>query len=374
MKLKIINGLRKFLNTIKLSVPLLLLLTQLSSAQSRSPLVQNSINKWFEITIANNIVNTLDSLVQKIDRVGFDTYYNEIRTKLQQKKESSTRSQEEERWLTKFLNAMDFAEIDEIQETQRFDNWIKDTDVENVLEKTTLRDKIGKYRNIFHYDKSSRTIFKNNRSNEIIFSINEDSPIAKNLIYYTEIINRIFTHSYKFYREKTINNINKAHKKWTNFDINIRKELFPWEIWINGKWNNGTLRQPPTKIYRLMHFSYGVLFRAKNSIKDFQVKNNERLILEPFGIRFYDKKTFDAKFGISFCAVIKDNQNERHGYGALVTYSKFNLGLVFQDIEGSNDDYNIILGINLAQFISTNKDKFYKIKTNYLQNVLELIK
>jgi len=135
--------------------------------------------------------------------------------------------------------------------------------------------------------------------------------------------------------------------------LNNGLPMWPWENYINGR-RLGTSDAEPlfTTQWVVMRPSAALQFNTRSRA---DATLSASLIIEPIGFVRYTDRTYKSWWGAS--AVVSINSESGAGYGALLRYGKFTLGLTLQksSTPDKKDDVYVLLGMDLYDLLNNQR-------------------
>ena len=153
--------------------------------------------------------------------------------------------------------------------------------------------------------------------------------------------------------------IGKLAKSWRSFFNNVTLQQYPWESLYNG-WldRKHALTDIPTWEFRAFHPVAGLtLYQHRTSSNNNQTLAGAELI----GVQWFDaQNNYAPTWGLSALWTLRTQDQSSNGYGLLATYRNYKLGYSWsKGIDGRRSN-QLILSINLAQFIQFKGNQGFK--------------
>lgn len=156
--------------------------------------------------------------------------------------------------------------------------------------------------------------------------------------------------------ESMARSVAESRARWNAFFDNVVYDGFPWELYANEMAKTvvpplrGTLAQPPTAQLRMLH-PLPLMSVSTQGATTF----NANFGIEALGWRAYDSETYAPKWGLSALVSLKRSSDESTGYGLLATFRGWSLGVVQRDTARQDDELQIVVGVNVAEWIQRSR-------------------
>ena len=137
--------------------------------------------------------------------------------------------------------------------------------------------------------------------------------------------------------------------------LNNGLPMWPWENYVNGRRLGMSDAEPLfTTQWIVMRPSAALQFSTRSRA---DAKLNASLAIEPIGFVRYTDRTYKSWWGAS--AVLSVNSEAGVGYGALLRYDKFTLGLTLHKSSKPNedDDVFLLLGMDLYDYLNNKRQR-----------------
>jgi len=137
--------------------------------------------------------------------------------------------------------------------------------------------------------------------------------------------------------------------------LNNGLPMWPWENYVNGLRLGKSDAEPLfTTQWIVMRPSAALEFSTRNRE---EANLNASLAIEPIGFVRYTDRTYRSWWGAS--AVVSVSSDAGMGYGALLRYDKFTLGLTLHKSSNPNKDNDlfVLLGVDLYDYLNHKRQR-----------------
>lgn len=193
---------------------------------------------------------------------------------------------------------------------------------------------------------------------------------AKDIIYRLEALNYLIEKQRRISMIRTINNVEKTHKKWEMF-MNSGYAMFPWEEGINSlAYKRNHTFTPPKCQAIVLHPEIGLAIRyGDNELNGYTFK--EVLNVGVLGFVHYSYNEIKSNYwGVSGIVSLRSDRGPGFG-GQLILGNTFRVGVVFHDENGDNsildEPAHFLFSLDAFQLLSKNKDRLNHFKEKVKQ-------
>ena len=179
----------------------------------------------------------------------------------------------------------------------------------------------------------------------------------------------------RLYALATAERIQAANVRWSNFEVNVIHDQYPWETLLFNNWLarsskkfRGTLTHPPTRQLRALHPVPTAILDVDGEETLFR----PRLSVEVLGIRYLNDGSYTPKRAYSIITTLKAEDDEGFGWGLLYTWKRGSVGIIHQE-KGDDDVIGLVFGIDLANQIDSKRndlmEKYQKLRDDIEQRL-----
>ncbi|MDH5537288.1 MAG: hypothetical protein OEZ08_17180 [Betaproteobacteria bacterium] len=208
---------------------------------------------------------------------------------------------------------------------------------------------------ISRIDADTDMLFKSFPDEAVSFDCTQAiAPYQKNMAYLAGVVKKLLQPSAAAEARPILDVILSRSRQAENL-LNNGLPMWPWENYVNGRRLGISDAEPLfTTQWIVMRPSAALQFNTRNRA---EANLNASLVIEPIGFVRYTDRTYKSWWGAS--AVVSVSSDAGMGYGALLRYDKYTLGLTLHKSASPNkdDDVFLLLGVDLYDYLNNKRQQ-----------------